>query len=178
MVNARITKLKYSPRGEYKIKDLEINGEKVPVVSDMTKNADGAITDLYINEVKQNLGSLSADTTVPVLLCTSSDSENGIVFIFKADGTIIDDVADLADAETAIFIYSTGYIGYSILSDEEFTAKYGLELPPFITSVTIENDEENKVLTFDNGHADEFTYSDFENLTVFKLCAMGRGHNN
>lgn len=168
--NDRITKIKKSSVGEYKIKDLFINEKQVPIVSDMTKSSDGAITDLYINEVKQNLG-LSADTSVSVLLCTNESSVNGFIFIFKADGTIIDDVADLADAETAIFITSAGYDGYTILSEDEFTAKYGLELPYFVTGVTIENDEENKVLSFGEN---DFTYSDFENMTVFKLCAMGR----
>ena len=170
--NDRITKIKKSSVGEYKIKDLFINEKQVPIVSDMTKSSDGAITDLYINEVKQNVVGLSADTPVPVLLCTNEVSSlNGFIFIFKADGTIIDNVADLADAETAIFITSTEYKGYSILSEDEFTAKYGLELPYFATGITIQNDEENKVLSF---WKNNFTYSEFENMTVFKLCAMGR----
>ena len=170
MVNANITKMKTSKVGEYKIKDLEINGQRVSVVSSMKKNSKGEITELYINEVKQNFGNIGANTPIPVLLCELV-SDSGFLFIFKADGTIIDNIADLADAETAIFITSSGYSGYSILSSDEFTEKYGNELPYFDTGLTIENDEENK--TLDIGGA-LFTYTQFENKTIFTLCAIGR----
>lgn len=148
---------------------------KKAVVSSMKKNGAGEITELYLNEVKQNFpeNNVTANTSVPVLLCAKPEpsAESGFIFIFKADGTIIDDVADLADAETAIFITDSGCEAFSTLSADEFTEKYGFELSYLVTVTTIENDEENKVLSFDNS---DFNYTQFENKTVFTLCAIGR----
>lgn len=174
--NDRITRIKKDSVGEQKIKDLYINGVQVPVVSSMKKNGAGEITELYLNEVKQNFpeNRVTADTTVKVLIASNDDTHTqGFFFIFDADGNIIDDMENADDIEVALFITAAGYDGYTTLSEADFQTKYGAELPTYSYGVEFSADIENTKLTCGEGVS--YTYNSTpDDITIFKLAALGR----
>ena len=175
--NDVITRIKKASVGEQKIKDLYINGEQVPVVSSMKKNGAGEITELYLNEVKQNFPEsgedVTADTTVKVWLATNDDtSVQGFIFLFDAEGNIIDDMGNAENIEVALFITAAGYDGYTSLSEADFIAKYGSELPTYSYEAEFSANLENTKLSCGSS---TYTYNETpDDITIFKLCALGR----
>ena len=120
--NDRITRIKKDSVGEHKIKDLYINGEQVPVVSSMKKNGLGEITELYLNEVKQNFpesGSVNAfETMIPCFILNNPLEVLDKPFVFvNADGTFCTTLEEVPSAKfafnwetmggSAVFCYRT-----------------------------------------------------------------------
>lgn len=111
--NDRITRIKKDSVGEQKIKDLYINGVQVPVVSSMKKNGAGEITELYLNEVKQNFpesGSVNAfETMIPCFILNNplEDLDRPFVFI-NADGTFCTTLEEVPSAKFAFDLYEHG----------------------------------------------------------------------
>lgn len=112
--NDRITRIKKDSVGEQKIKDLYINGVQVPVVSSMKKNGAGEITELYLNEVKQNFpenGVLNAwETSVPCFILNNPlDPESDLPFVFiNADGTFCTTLEEVGGAKFGVDLFYLG----------------------------------------------------------------------
>ena len=177
MVNANITKMKTSKVGEYKIKDLEINGQSVPVVTSMKKNSDDEITELYLNEVEQKLAlnAVNGLSIVPVFV-SEYNSLNGFLVMLDNNAEFLDSFTDLSNIETVIWFGPDTWSAFSVLSTLEYREKYGNSLS-LIDECEITFNSENQEFSIVSGgltYKIENVASTPDDMDIVQLATLGR----
>lgn len=174
--NSSITKIVKSSVGEYKVKDLEIDGEQIPVVTEMATSGDGSAVSVEVNGEELTLGVKAFSTVLGLPVDDASDSTSGIIFLIDTDGKFIDtfDKLEEEEIETLLYLTSTGIKSFSTLSIKKFKFKYGENLSNTVASATFTTDVENRSIYVGTSVFEWANNAAFTAETVFELLTLYR----